>query len=1233
MGRVGDLQSQRLYVDKIQMIQSELETERERTNLQAERQKRTMEGVIIQLKEESARLRDQVQNLERELTKVEGDLLDCQERLVESEKLNIRQQRELDAVAELHKKVCSKLSTLMNFKMSSEIRNLRDYKLFAGQGMNKNERDQMNDLKESLEAEIEELRLSKDLNEAYRTKVGELQLTADRISAHESRARDDAASADQKEAQLKHAENELLKIEKKHNELLQATNDRIANENKSMQEEVSNLARKVAELEAENEFKTTELEDTKERNRKLTDSIERAEMNLEKEMQYCNLRKKECELGKKDVDILQQKIKDLQKELQEASVDQENKLNEIKELQVKLADAKREKESGEKLVQEARLKQESLAKEIESLMEANKRLTSAVDEQTKSSNEKMMEVDSQNMDLDRFRSEVTELQEERTKLASEKLALETEVQTKSAEIDQLNDEIRQAYSEKEELDRQTRNLEDELQTRNGEVETYKKNNDTLSVTMEQQSKNLEQKTSELDLKKKEIESLKADRKKLLDSLKAEEQKAHDRHMDNYKELLEVKRTRDDLQRQKNSCEAALQRNSDKIDALNQEIKQCKENAEKYLESLEQAQSMTKDKEKELAEVQSSFDSTKEEMAQLTSEKTETEAKINELESSITQATTERDDSLAKIGQLEEELQKKSNEYDENKEKAEKDLDDQKRQNEKLTSSLERFTSSLDERTQELASKGKELIDLRNEKEQVALENQRNLTNIKRLKSELDKNITDNEELRKQKALLEGQKFEADSSVREIQNRLNEKHRIEANLKSTIERLETDLVEAKANYSVQCKELAQFRNERDLAMHEKERLSVQLEEVNAKLSTSEEKSLEEKEQVRALTNELEELKEKIAKFEQDVKLKDQNLSEKESEIAEMKSKIDSLADEIRDLVKDLDEKTTSFDQLKSANERLKNSSEEITKKIDELAESTDQENQLRNIASELALATKLRQRSESELLNCKMRLETSQRNYERERERLLALERRRQEMEQLNNGLQKENSDLKQDLDSLKTDLNRTKLHDNNLVTDLQLKLTKQAAELERLRKTVSEKSSELLQSKTEYAHLQRDKEAGTDLQQQMERTMDSQNRTILKLRSDLNKATPKSEVDSLIKQLSTAERKYKDLEQMSEALAIPILRYLVEKVQSESMRHRRDKDQAQQAILVDYQNKLKLQGDRAVRADAAFKEVNAENMRLTRSLRQIQERCVFLESEVKGNRRSRGQMDRFGDPV
>lgn len=64
-----------------------------------------MENVIITLKEEETRLKDKVGSLHREMSRLEGELMDCQERLAESEKLNIRQQRELDAVADLHRKV------------------------------------------------------------------------------------------------------------------------------------------------------------------------------------------------------------------------------------------------------------------------------------------------------------------------------------------------------------------------------------------------------------------------------------------------------------------------------------------------------------------------------------------------------------------------------------------------------------------------------------------------------------------------------------------------------------------------------------------------------------------------------------------------------------------------------------------------------------------------------------------------------------------------------------------------------------------------------------------------------------------------------------------------------------------------------------------------------------------------------------------------------------------------
>lgn len=41
----------------------------------------------------------------QEVSRLENDLMDTQDRLAEAEKLNIRQQRELDAVADLHRRV------------------------------------------------------------------------------------------------------------------------------------------------------------------------------------------------------------------------------------------------------------------------------------------------------------------------------------------------------------------------------------------------------------------------------------------------------------------------------------------------------------------------------------------------------------------------------------------------------------------------------------------------------------------------------------------------------------------------------------------------------------------------------------------------------------------------------------------------------------------------------------------------------------------------------------------------------------------------------------------------------------------------------------------------------------------------------------------------------------------------------------------------------------------------
>ncbi|KAL3873034.1 hypothetical protein ACJMK2_036196 [Sinanodonta woodiana] len=93
------------YQEQIKNLQVELDGERDMFSKEAARQKQKADVQMEELKQEEARLREQVVQAQKELEKMNKDLDVTTDKLEEANKQNLHLQRELEAVDDLHRKL------------------------------------------------------------------------------------------------------------------------------------------------------------------------------------------------------------------------------------------------------------------------------------------------------------------------------------------------------------------------------------------------------------------------------------------------------------------------------------------------------------------------------------------------------------------------------------------------------------------------------------------------------------------------------------------------------------------------------------------------------------------------------------------------------------------------------------------------------------------------------------------------------------------------------------------------------------------------------------------------------------------------------------------------------------------------------------------------------------------------------------------------------------------------
>ncbi|XP_033734383.1 ninein-like protein isoform X3 [Pecten maximus] len=93
------------YQEQVKMLQNELEQEREQYSAQAATQKTVLEGEMEQLRHEDRKLRESLAQAQKEIERLERDLIESVEKRTDIQKHNSRLQKELQSVNDLQRKL------------------------------------------------------------------------------------------------------------------------------------------------------------------------------------------------------------------------------------------------------------------------------------------------------------------------------------------------------------------------------------------------------------------------------------------------------------------------------------------------------------------------------------------------------------------------------------------------------------------------------------------------------------------------------------------------------------------------------------------------------------------------------------------------------------------------------------------------------------------------------------------------------------------------------------------------------------------------------------------------------------------------------------------------------------------------------------------------------------------------------------------------------------------------
>ncbi|XP_021369452.1 ninein-like protein isoform X3 [Mizuhopecten yessoensis] len=136
------------YHDQVKMLQSELEHEREQYSTQAVTQKTVLEGEMEQLRQEDRKLRESLAQAQKEIERLERDLIDSVEKRTDVQKQNSRLQKELQSVNDLQRKLDEFESIGV---LSPEEKKVTEEKIERVKSENKDLKDRNDELTAELE--------------------------------------------------------------------------------------------------------------------------------------------------------------------------------------------------------------------------------------------------------------------------------------------------------------------------------------------------------------------------------------------------------------------------------------------------------------------------------------------------------------------------------------------------------------------------------------------------------------------------------------------------------------------------------------------------------------------------------------------------------------------------------------------------------------------------------------------------------------------------------------------------------------------------------------------------------------------------------------------------------------------------------------------------------------------------------------------------------------------------
>lgn len=601
-------------------------------------------------------------------------------------------------------------------------------------------------------------------------------------------------------------------------------------------------------------------------------------------------------LSKQQLQTLERNIENLQEEKTKKD-DLKNKLtNDIEELNSEITTAQKNQSN---LLE----RKENLTKDLENTKNKINELELSISILEKKIETQKSDIRSRDELINSFNKDFKSLKEElekNKKLTKEEIEknkklneqIEKDISEKNDKIQTLSNENKNLTLETNELKKLQEEKSDQLSQKQNEFEKQKKQLDELNEKLNNLKEELSKKNSSLDKQLKNLENVQNENKDLQSSLKknVEELKNLNVTLENTKAELSIAKNHekelDELKKAVNVKEQNLTNNSEKlqnkIDNLKNELSQKNSDFEKTSKTLED---IKKEKENELNQLNASMEKTREDLSNAQKREKDLNIQIEQLKEESLKANQKFENLKS---QLDEEVKKKSKVNDDLTSKIknlEEQLNSLKNDKEKLgnnTQSLEETLNQLQKEKEELQKKYVEEIENYKKKEK---ELSSSLENAKLQKDNLERDLTQknqtllNEKQEIDKQLqLEQKKIETiNSNITELTQKLNEmtltnknKEELIKSIKSEIETLTAQLEEKKNEIKNNLEKIITLQTELTSLKSNLTSYESKIKEFNNEQSNKENKLLEQSLQISALQNELFQKNKKNLSLEENLK---------------------------------------------------------------------------------------------------------------------------------------------------------------------------------------------------------------------------------------------------------------------------------------------------------------------------------------------------------------------------